>query len=1040
MVSVVPRWTGREARAFREAKRMSIRDFAAHLGVNDAAVSNWERRGENAQLRYETQQMLDTDLAASPTDVRERFALLCHEGVGHLAARPAGTPKTGDALLEFGTRSTRRARNILADAAASHHDALGDLPDADGLRAIRAFLASTARTFVLTGPPGTGKSHLTHDAIRELSPDIDLQHHTVSSWDVEDLDLAAEVLRYASVPNGDDPLLTLEAAAVVLPRTCLIIIDGINAPETMEVIGRQLDTILRQATAAALRFLLVIRTPPDADLSAFPMLTASVFGTPGTPVGASYVTAPWDQATARTVWNSSRDEKQSAAYDDLPAQLRTLATVPLYMRLLKAAGSSDASGHLNAFRLVDHCVTAMLGAGGAESVRLFDALATLAHSHSPQLVPPQLDAQAPALSDSDADLLAARLNAVAPLVRATAEGAPTFAHDIIREYFLARRIASLMARRGRSTAMVAALNDLALRATASATALGVFEFTVLAMDAQFPDLAATLATAPNLSLDTTLPMMLSLAADGARFVNGEVLRAAAKRCTPDNGVELVKSLLKHAALRHAIGTGYEEWLLSMLREFGSEIWEAVSSHIERCFELEITSRFLDRLNLDAAEEATFLARHYYLFIDGETAHGKLLDNLAGHLDWRVRTALVHGLSSGSLMNSDLVGQIIDRLARDVDYKVRAAVAVTVGRSDLESSGDQMARLLADSNWHVRSCVLDGVLQQRRSTPPARVMNRILSAAVGNGNWPASPEAAARRLERLLLLDGVRASMTSPRARARALFEILREIRTGWIDVPPTTRERLIAQAVDSPSWLVRREAQLLLSAQTERTAPRQNFRALRGGRAIQVALDLHDLERAILVAEAAEQAGADLIEIGDPLIKSAGVGAIERIRQAAPSTMIVAEMMSADWGRDQVDFAAQSGADVVLLIGPATAASVSAAADAGRRLDVAIMLDVPAACTSQAWVRAMEKTGIDGFAITTNIDLGVGIRPPLSKARAVRGWTRLPVAVSGGFSAADHAIINSGNWDILIVGRSIAESEDPAQATREMVTLAHADA
>jgi 3-keto-L-gulonate-6-phosphate decarboxylase len=48
-----------------------------------------------------------------------------------------------------------------------------------------------------------------------------------------------------------------------------------------------------------------------------------------------------------------------------------------------------------------------------------------------------------------------------------------------------------------------------------------------------------------------------------------------------------------------------------------------------------------------------------------------------------------------------------------------------------------------------------------------------------------------------------------------------------------------------------------------------------------------------------------------------------------------------------VELAAEAGADVVLLIDPATTASVSAAVDAGRRLGVAIMLDIPAAQTTQ---------------------------------------------------------------------------------------------
>jgi hypothetical protein len=52
---------------------MSIRGFAAHLGYNDAAVSNWERRGETARLRTQTQRDLDVALKLADDDARERF-------------------------------------------------------------------------------------------------------------------------------------------------------------------------------------------------------------------------------------------------------------------------------------------------------------------------------------------------------------------------------------------------------------------------------------------------------------------------------------------------------------------------------------------------------------------------------------------------------------------------------------------------------------------------------------------------------------------------------------------------------------------------------------------------------------------------------------------------------------------------------------------------------------------------------------------------------------------------------------------------------
>lgn len=70
----VPRWTGREVRALREAKRLSLRAFAELIGVSDRMISNWEARGEGIQPRSFNQAALDTVLASSPLDVHERFA------------------------------------------------------------------------------------------------------------------------------------------------------------------------------------------------------------------------------------------------------------------------------------------------------------------------------------------------------------------------------------------------------------------------------------------------------------------------------------------------------------------------------------------------------------------------------------------------------------------------------------------------------------------------------------------------------------------------------------------------------------------------------------------------------------------------------------------------------------------------------------------------------------------------------------------------------------------------------------------------------
>lgn len=95
-------WTGYEVRLLREARRMSVREFAAHLGVSDRMVSKWEAGGRGIRPRPVNQQVLDISLQRADPDARERFyaALASHSSAGGQATART----TGD------SRSTSHAR------------------------------------------------------------------------------------------------------------------------------------------------------------------------------------------------------------------------------------------------------------------------------------------------------------------------------------------------------------------------------------------------------------------------------------------------------------------------------------------------------------------------------------------------------------------------------------------------------------------------------------------------------------------------------------------------------------------------------------------------------------------------------------------------------------------------------------------------------------------------------------------------------------------------------------------------------------------
>jgi DNA-binding transcriptional regulator YiaG len=66
-------WTGAETKALRQAMRLSIRAFAAYLGIDARTVNKWEARRTTITLRPHTQALMDTALARAPEEVKTRF-------------------------------------------------------------------------------------------------------------------------------------------------------------------------------------------------------------------------------------------------------------------------------------------------------------------------------------------------------------------------------------------------------------------------------------------------------------------------------------------------------------------------------------------------------------------------------------------------------------------------------------------------------------------------------------------------------------------------------------------------------------------------------------------------------------------------------------------------------------------------------------------------------------------------------------------------------------------------------------------------------
>jgi 3-keto-L-gulonate-6-phosphate decarboxylase/transcriptional regulator with XRE-family HTH domain len=918
------------------------------------------------------------------------------------------------------TRSAALSSPLLSAAGPAY------VPAYDAIDRIRAFLAARSRVFLLTGPPGSGKTTLGFRLVEHLQDVADIQVHTIGSWLDSDDGLATEVLRYASLPDDGDAALRLETLSKTLVRPCLVVVDGMAAQEELNRVTGAVDRVFRQVLSDHLRFVLVVRTPPEPEVAGAPLVAATLFGNGSAGATSSHRMTPWSPSAAARAWDDSAES--DVRYSQLPAAVRELARIPLYMRLLQTAGNGVAP-QADAYELVGSCVRAALRTSGADPGQTRRRLVALSRRRIPELerVWSTLGAPRDDLAPSEDRL---------PLVRDSPNG-PVFDHDVLGEYVAADAIAGYLRESGRSTSTVRALNEIAEVAVSSASTRGVFEFLAHALDRSAPDLLVGVASSPTVGLRTTLPLLLDTATSGGlAFASDDVLRACARRCHQEGSLELARSLLANPSLPKACAGRYPAWLNDVLRCFGVEVWPDMAAAIERALDAQDAAQMLAGADLVNPRDAVFFARHFFLFFGAEASFDAPLTELLGHADWRVRAALAGVRSAGQ---TALVSRICAVLVHDPDYKVRAAVARSIGHLDPAASRRLMAELLVDENWHVRGCALLGLLS---GESPAAARDSLIAVAgdvlARESSWSRPPAHIAPLVARLAFLHGRPdpEMIASTRAGEQALFGLLREIRTGWRSLPAAAVAELRRQGRRSPSWVVQHEAAAETDPGDDVAQRREVFRRFRGGRAIQVALDLQDMEDAANVATAAARAGADFIEVGDPLIKRFGLAAVTEIKRLVPQTPVVAEMMSADWGRDQVELAAAAGADVVLLIGLSTAGSVASAVDAGRRLGVPLMLDTQPTRLDRGWVREMEREGVDAFVVTTNVDHGVRGGRPLDRAQLLRTWTGLPVAVSGGFGAPDRDVLASTHWDILIIGRSVAEAVDPGMAAQLVISLA----
>jgi len=203
---------------------------------------------------------------------------------------------------------------------------------------------------------------------------------------------------------------------------------------------------------------------------------------------------------------------------------------------------------------------------------------------------------------------------------------------------------------------------------------------------------------------------------------------------------------------------------------------------------------------------------------------------------------------------------------------------------------------------------------------------------------------------------------------------------------------------------------------------------------LQVALDYTSLPPALVMA-ALVAPEVDIIEIGTPLCKAAGVDAIQAIREICPDKLILADFKTPDVGGIEAAMAFDAGADMITVIGGAAIATVEEALAETRKRGKEMLMELTGVRDIIARATEWRQIGVDRLVYHREWDAqSAGREWEEADKVTIRQLIDMgyKVTVTGGLTMELLPFFADLTPAVLICGRGIRETPNPRASAREM--------
>jgi 3-hexulose-6-phosphate synthase/6-phospho-3-hexuloisomerase len=209
---------------------------------------------------------------------------------------------------------------------------------------------------------------------------------------------------------------------------------------------------------------------------------------------------------------------------------------------------------------------------------------------------------------------------------------------------------------------------------------------------------------------------------------------------------------------------------------------------------------------------------------------------------------------------------------------------------------------------------------------------------------------------------------------------------------------------------------------------------------LQVALDLESVDQALQIASEVAPF-VDVLEAGTPLIKSEGIGVVQKLKNAHPDKLICADLKIADAGYLEVRMAAKSKANIVTVLADAYNITIVETLRAAHEFNVEIMADLimsrkPAKRLKEIIELNYKNKKLHYSLVHSGLDRQESRHSPLLEIDSVANIQNRPkLAIAGGITQSDIPKLKSYPIDIIIIGGAITRAATPIKVAEEIRKL-----